>query len=74
MLLMVTNAESGDMSLVKVMNVEYTDGDASFIVFDYADNDGEVTCADAYAAERCIKALYNTGKANVEGVLEWSAE
>ena len=73
MTLMITNKQD-EISIIEVMNVEYKQGESSFIIFDYNDNEGCIVCNDAYAAERCVKNLFQSGKSQIEGEVDWNIE
>lgn len=71
MVLWVQDCNNEDVAVVNVMTIEYTKGSKEFKIWDYNDNSAIITMKSDADAERCVRNLYNSGKVQIEGDINW---
>lgn len=70
MILQVTDKKHST-TIVNVMTCEVDSNSSAINIWDYADNRAVVQLGSASDVERCVRNLYGSGKAQVEGSIDW---
>lgn len=71
MILWIQDCDNQHVVVVNVMTIEYTKGSKEFKIWDYNDNSAIITIKNDIDAERHVRNLYNIGKVQIEGDINW---
>lgn len=65
--------DSGDKitTVVNVMMAEHEEGSNQIKIWDYCDNIATITTKNENDAERCVRNLYSSGRAQVDARIDW---
>ena len=65
--------DSGDKitTVVNVMMAEHEEGSNQIKIWDYCDNIATIITRNENDAERCVRSLYSSERAQVEATINW---